>query len=81
MLFRSAVGMADATVDPDRIDVAINGTTLCRNGYTAADRTAADLAGRDVTVHIGLNLGASGATILTTDLSHGYVEENSAYSS
>ena len=77
----AAAGMADADLDPDRIDVTINGATLCRNGYAAADRATADLSAPDVTVHIGLNLGGHGATILTTDLSHGYVEENSAYPS
>lgn len=77
----AAVGMADAAVEPDRIDVSMNGIVLCRNGYSAGDRTKADLTGRDVTVHIGLNLGAGAATVLTTDLSHAYVEENSAYSS
>ncbi len=77
----AAVGMADADVDPDRIDVAINGIPLCRNGYAVNDRSTANLDGPEITVHIGLNLGAHTATILTTDLSHGYVEENSAYSS
>ncbi|HEY3261389.1 MAG TPA: bifunctional glutamate N-acetyltransferase/amino-acid acetyltransferase ArgJ [Pseudonocardiaceae bacterium] len=77
----AAAGMADADLDPDRLDVTINGVTLCRNGYAAADRSAADLSGPEVTVHIGLNLDAGSATIRTTDLSHGYVEENSAYSS
>jgi len=77
----AAVGMADAEVDPDRIDVTINGITLCRNGYAADDRSAANLDGPDVTVHIGLNVGTDGATVRTTDLSHAYVEENSAYSS
>jgi glutamate N-acetyltransferase / amino-acid N-acetyltransferase len=77
----AAVGMADAAVDPDRIDVSMNGIVLCRDGYSAGERTKADLSGRDITVHIGLNLGTGGATVLTTDLSHAYVEENSAYSS
>jgi glutamate N-acetyltransferase / amino-acid N-acetyltransferase len=77
----AAAGTAQAELDPDRLDVAINGVTLCRNGYAAADRGAADLSGTEVAVHIGLNLGGHRATILTTDLSHGYVEENSAYSS
>jgi glutamate N-acetyltransferase/amino-acid N-acetyltransferase len=77
----AAVGMADADVDPDRIEVSINDVTLCRNGYAVGDRGEADLSGPDVTVHIGLQLGPHEATVLTTDLSHGYVEENSAYSS
>jgi glutamate N-acetyltransferase / amino-acid N-acetyltransferase len=77
----AAVGMAEANLDPDLIEVALNGTTVCRNGYAAGDRAAADLSGRDIAVHIGLNIGGHEATVLTIDLSHHYVEENSAYSS
>jgi glutamate N-acetyltransferase / amino-acid N-acetyltransferase len=77
----AAAGMAEADLDPDLIEVTLNGTTVCRNGYAAADRTAADLSGRNIAVHIGLNVGGHEATILTIDLSHDYVEENSAYSS
>jgi glutamate N-acetyltransferase/amino-acid N-acetyltransferase len=47
----------------------------------AGDRSAADLKGADVVVEVALGLGDGTAEILTTDLSHGYVEENSAYSS
>ncbi|MBW0009511.1 MAG: bifunctional ornithine acetyltransferase/N-acetylglutamate synthase, partial [Pseudonocardiales bacterium] len=41
----------------------------------------ADLSGREITVEIDLHLGDGQVTVLTTDLSHGYVEENSVYSS
>jgi glutamate N-acetyltransferase/amino-acid N-acetyltransferase len=47
----------------------------------AADRSAADLSGKDVAVEVGLGTGPGAASIRTIDLSHGYVEENSAYSS
>jgi glutamate N-acetyltransferase / amino-acid N-acetyltransferase len=77
----AAAGMAQAHLDPDRIDVTVNGVTLCRNGHAAADRSGCDLSGGDITVHVALNVGSQEATVLTTDLSHGYVEENSAYSS
>lgn len=77
----AAAGMADALVDPDRIDVTVNGVLLCRDGHAAADRSTADLSGRDIAVHLQLKVGAGEATVLTTDLSHAYVEENSAYSS
>ena len=50
-------------------------------GWPAGDRHAADLSGSDITVEIELGLGDGAAEILTTDLSHAYVEENSAYSS
>ena len=44
-------------------------------------RHDADLSGLDITVEIDLHAGEGSATVLTTDLSHAYVEENSAYSS
>ncbi|MPY80552.1 MAG: bifunctional ornithine acetyltransferase/N-acetylglutamate synthase, partial [Actinophytocola sp.] len=40
-----------------------------------------DLSGPYVTIEIAVSDEGHGATIYTTDLSHGYVEENSAYSS
>jgi len=76
----AAAGMADADLEQDRLDVAINGVTLCRGGCAVPGETA-DLGATDIAVQVGLNLGDAEATILTTDLSHGYVEENSAYPS
>ena len=76
----AAAGYADAALDPGLLDITINGVVLCRAGVAAGDRSAADLSGPDVLVEIALGLGAGSAEILTTDLSHGYVEENSAYS-
>jgi glutamate N-acetyltransferase/amino-acid N-acetyltransferase len=77
----AAAGYADAALDPDTLDVTINGVTLCRGGVAAEDRSLADLSGEDVLVEVALGLGSGEAEILTTDLSHAYVEENSAYSS
>jgi glutamate N-acetyltransferase/amino-acid N-acetyltransferase len=77
----AAVGYSDADVDPDRLDITINGSLLCRGGVAAGGRTDADLAGPDILVAIELGLGAGTAEIRTTDLSHAYVEENSAYPS
>jgi glutamate N-acetyltransferase/amino-acid N-acetyltransferase len=76
----AAAGYADAALDPERLDVTINGVLLCRGGVAAGDRTSVDLSGSDVLVEVALGLGGGAAEILTTDLSHGYVEENSAYS-
>ncbi|GAY09564.1 bifunctional glutamate N-acetyltransferase/amino-acid acetyltransferase ArgJ [Pseudonocardia sp. N23] len=77
----AAVGYSDAHVDPDRIDITINGTLLCSGGVAAGGRTDADLSGEDIVVDIALGLADGEAEILTTDLSHAYVEENSAYPS
>ena len=76
-----AVGRSQAEVDPDTVTITINGVTLLANGVPAADRAEADLSGRAVEIVIELGVGTSTATVYTTDLSHGYVEENSAYSS
>jgi glutamate N-acetyltransferase/amino-acid N-acetyltransferase len=76
----SAVGTTDAVFDPDRLNVAINGTWVCRGGAAGDDRSKVDLSGRDVTITVDLSAGPSSAIILTTDLTEAYVHENSAYS-
>jgi glutamate N-acetyltransferase / amino-acid N-acetyltransferase len=76
----AAIGTTDATFDPVAIDVAINGVAVCRNGSIGEPREGVDLSGRAVTITIDLKAGDAAATILTTDLTHDYVHENSAYS-
>lgn len=76
----SAVGTTTAQFDPTTIDVAVNGVWICRNGGIGEDRSLVDLSGRNVEVTIDLHAGDSTATILTNDLTHDYVHENSAYS-
>ncbi|MGW4715356.1 bifunctional glutamate N-acetyltransferase/amino-acid acetyltransferase ArgJ [Nocardia sp. NPDC004260] len=77
----AAVGMAPVTLDPNRISVSFNGKPVCIDGVGAPGAREVDLSGADIEVLIDLNVGSARATIRTTDLSHGYVEENSAYSS
>ncbi len=76
-----ALGRAKAEIDPEKVAITINGVTLFAKGTTAADRSEADLSGKEIKIVVDLGLGESEATIFTTDLSHSYVEENSAYSS
>jgi glutamate N-acetyltransferase/amino-acid N-acetyltransferase len=77
----AAIGTTDAQFDPDLLDVAMNGVQVCTAGEADEDRSKVDLSGRDVTIRVNLNAGFRAATVWTNDLSHGYVEENSAYSS
>lgn len=77
----SAVGTTDAVFDPNQINVSINGVQICRNGGIGDSRDLVDLKNREVLVEIDLRAGSSEATIWTNDLTHDYVEENSAYSS
>ena len=77
----AAVGTTDARFDPYGIDVAINGVQVCTAGEPDQPRELVDLKPRAVTVTIDLHAGVETATIWTNDLTHDYVEENSAYSS
>ena len=77
----AAVGMAPVALEPDRITVSFNGSAVCVDGVGAPGARQVDLSGEDIFVTIDLGVGDSQASIRTTDLSHAYVEENSAYSS
>ncbi|MEA5454512.1 bifunctional glutamate N-acetyltransferase/amino-acid acetyltransferase ArgJ [Sinomonas sp. JGH33] len=77
----SAVGTTDAVFEPDALSVTINGVEVCRKGGIGEDRSLVDLGPREVLVEIDLQAGDAEATILTNDLTHDYVHENSAYSS
>ena len=76
----AAIGTTGASFDPASVSVAINGVQVCRDGGTGDPRELVDLSARDVSVTIDLEAGTASATILTTDLTHDYVHENSAYS-
>ena len=77
----AAAGTADADLDPLKIDVRLHGVQVCTNSAPDADKTTVDFSARLVEIEIDLKVGKSAATILTNDLSHDYVHENSAYSS
>ena len=76
----AAVGTADAHMDPLTIDVALNGVQVCSNSAPDADKSKVDFSNRLVEIVIDLKVGNASATVMTNDLSHGYVHENSAYS-
>ena len=77
----AAVGMAPVTLDPDRITVSFNGSAVCIDGVGAPGAREVDLSEADIDITVDLRVGDGQAAIRTTDLSHAYVEENSAYSS
>jgi glutamate N-acetyltransferase/amino-acid N-acetyltransferase len=77
----SAIGTTNAAFEPDQVDVSINGVDICTAGAAGADRSLVDLTGRETSIDVDLHAGPAEASILTNDLSHGYVHENSAYSS
>ena len=76
----AAVGTADAQMDPLAIDVKLNGVQVCTNSAPDGDKTTVKFEARLVEIDIDLKVGTSTATIMTNDLTHDYVHENSAYS-
>ncbi|MEU7645671.1 bifunctional glutamate N-acetyltransferase/amino-acid acetyltransferase ArgJ [Streptomyces huasconensis] len=77
----SAIGTTSAAFDPNRLNVAINGVWVCKNGSVGEDRDLVDMRYREVVITADLAAGDQTATIWTNDLTADYVHENSAYSS
>jgi len=76
----AAVGTASAKMDALTIDVSLNGIQVCSNSAPYQDKSAVDFTDRLVRIEIDMKVGSSTATVLTNDLTHAYVHENSAYS-
>ncbi|MFG2297550.1 bifunctional glutamate N-acetyltransferase/amino-acid acetyltransferase ArgJ [Streptomyces sp. NPDC048603] len=77
----AAIGTTSATFDPDRLNVAINGVWVCKNGSVGEDRDLVSMKDREVVITADLAAGSASAVIWTNDLTSEYVHENSAYSS
>ena len=76
----AAVGTANAQMDALNIDVILNGVHVAKQSAPFEDKNKVSFGDRLVTLEINLNVGSSSATVMTNDLSHDYVHENSAYS-
>jgi glutamate N-acetyltransferase/amino-acid N-acetyltransferase len=76
----AAVGTADAHMDALNIDVILNGIHVAKESAPFEDKNKVSFADRLVSLEVNLNVGTSTATVMTNDLSHDYVHENSAYS-
>ncbi len=75
----SELGSADVTFDPDLVSVAYGGIAVCVEGVAAvhdAAAVAAHMAGRRVEIVADLGLGSGEASLLTNDLTPGYIDEN-----
>lgn len=77
----AAIGTTDAAFDPYNVDVLMNGVRVCHAGGPDRPREDVDLTPRALHLVIDLLVGSETATIMTNDLTHDYVHENSAYSS
>ena len=75
----SELGASGANFDIDLVSIAYGGVVVCRNGVeTDHDSNAVrdHMQLSHVRVTCDLGLGVAEATILTTDLGHGYIDEN-----
>ena len=77
----AAIGTTQAPFDPYDVDVSMNGVRVCTKGGPDRPREEVDLTPRTLLLQLELHAGAATATVLTNDLTHDYVHENSAYSS
>ena len=77
----AAIGTTGAQFDPYDVDVSMNGVRVCTAGGPDRPRDEVDMSGRALHVLVDLRAGHVEASILTNDLTHDYVHENSAYSS
>jgi glutamate N-acetyltransferase/amino-acid N-acetyltransferase len=75
----SELGASGAYLDPERVDISYGDVTVARAGI-ACDHDAAALArvmqAHDIEVTCDLRLAHGTAEVLTTDLSHAYIDEN-----
>ncbi len=76
----AAVGTADAQIDALNIDVILNGIHVAKQSAPFEDKNKVSFTERLVSLEVNLNVGSASATVMTNDLSHDYVHENSAYS-
>ena len=80
----AAASRAGVTLDPGRLTVALGGVIVLEPGYVSrfseADAKLA-LEQDEVTLTVGLGLGAARATVWTCDLTAGYVAINAGYRS
>ena len=75
----SELGASGAVFDPERVEIAYNGITVCRDGIAYehdGNALARAMSEADIEIRCDLHGGPGEATMLTTDLSHAYIDEN-----
>jgi glutamate N-acetyltransferase/amino-acid N-acetyltransferase len=78
----SELGVSGARFDPEAVEVAYDAVTVCRNGIAAeidqsqVEALWATMHRRDISITCDLHNGNGEATMLFTDLTHAYVDEN-----
>jgi glutamate N-acetyltransferase / amino-acid N-acetyltransferase len=75
----SELGVSGAGFDAEQVEIAYNGITACRAGIAAVDDPdglATTMQSPEIHIECNLNAGSDEASMLFTDLSHAYIDEN-----
>jgi glutamate N-acetyltransferase/amino-acid N-acetyltransferase len=75
----SELGTSGAHLDPERVDIAYNDITVCRNGVAYPHDEGAledQMRSRDIRITCDLHQGSGQAKVRFTDLTPAYIDEN-----
>ena len=75
----SEVGSADIAFDQEKVSASYGGTTVAEGGVSIPHdeaAVAAHMAQRHLVMDVNLGLGDGTFTVLTNDLTHAYIDEN-----
>lgn len=75
----SELGASGVVLDPEAVTIGYGDVTVCRDGVGVdhdAEALAAVMASRELELRCDLAQGPGTASVLTTDLTHAYVDEN-----
>ena len=75
----SELGASGAYIDQELVSISYNGVVVCRDGIAAVHdeaKLAELMKGREIRIDCDLGVGQCEATMLFTDLTHAYVDEN-----
>ncbi|MCU0837454.1 MAG: bifunctional glutamate N-acetyltransferase/amino-acid acetyltransferase ArgJ [Rhodospirillales bacterium] len=80
-----AVGKAGERIDRNRLEIAIGGVVVAREGGAPPGYDEAPVSrhmqGREVEIAVDVGVGGGAATVWTCDLTHGYIDVNASYRS
>jgi glutamate N-acetyltransferase/amino-acid N-acetyltransferase len=78
-----AVGKAGEKADRDKLAISIGGVLVAAKGVRVPDYDEAPIAehmkGREIAIEVDVGVGRGKATVLTCDLTHGYIDINADY--
>jgi glutamate N-acetyltransferase/amino-acid N-acetyltransferase len=77
----SELGSCGVAFDQELLSISYGGVTVCRRGVAVEHDTAAveaHMAERDLVIEAHLGIGSGRGAVVTTDLTHAYIDENMA---